>query len=267
MEKLVITKDSKLIETKWVYDKVKEEGSYIDFDRTDKALKYIWDNCELEEGVTLRNIFELINTEIDIFDAIIGNWCKEIVTEGLTGTPKKVGTYDPEAIEYLQVGTNIHYDDGSQYGPTFYGYARADFGGVGYELKEDKLFDWIDKDTGLPAVEWPKGERIPWGISFTPANELIDLPVKLDTVARVYNDNHEDKKNYHNLLAEYKGATYTLGNILYGIIWEMSFHGGPDKRDAVGADLKQTVDDIKSGKGELIPAEEVFKDLENEDEG
>ncbi len=256
-EKLEIRKGGKLIETKWVYDKAAKQGEYKEFDRTDSALRHIWDNCQLSADVTLRDIFLLLNTELDVFDALIGNWCKEIVTEGLTKPAKAVGVYDPDEIEFLELRQNFYYDESSQYGPSFYGYNRPDFGGVGYELKEDKLFDWIDKATGKPAIEWPKGERIPWGISFSKANDLIDLPVKLDTEARVFNENVDDKVNYHNQITTYKGATYSLGSILYGIIWEMSFHGGPDKRDEVGDGLRQTVADIKSGKEETIAIDDL----------
>lgn len=249
-EKLEIRKGGQLIETKWVYDKDAKQGEYKEFDRTDNTITHIWDNCLLASDVTLRDIFLLLNTELEVFDAIIGNWCKEIVIEGLTQPAKVVGIYNPDEIEYLEITSSIFYDDGSEYGPSFHGHNKPSFGGVGFELKEDKLYDWNDSATGLPAIEWPKGERIPWGISFSKANDLIDLPVKLGDTVTVYNENINSDK-YHEVLTVYKGVTYTLGNILHCIIWEMSFHGGPDKRDEVSKELRETLINIKSDKNNI----------------
>ena len=268
-EKLEIRKGGKLVETKWVYDKAVKKGEYVEKDVTDRALRFIFEPCELEEGVTLRDIFLLLNTELDIFDAIFGNWLKEIVTEGLT-KPSKPYVFDEEGIEYLELYWSFYYDDGSRYGPSFYGYNRANFHGIGWERKEDKFFDWLDKD-GNKVVEHAKGSRTNWGICFTPSNELINIPVKLDTTATVFDDNldhegdHKAKTGWHYPITEYKGASYTLGNIIHGIIWELSFHGGPSSRDKMGAELRQMADDIKTGKAETVPAEEVFKELDKDE--
>lgn len=243
-EKLEIRKGGKLIETKWVYDRAAKKGEYQEFDRTDSAIRRLFEPCELAEDVTLKDIFELLNTEIDLFDAVIGNWCKEIVTEGLTqpGKPYDLSKYDPEQIEYLELRYTPEYElyDGVD---SCHGFHRPDFGGVGVELQNDG-----DQE------HYKKGERIPWGISFTPANELINIPVKLNDTFAIYEGILRSAEGQMpKMLAEFKNPTYTLGGILEGVIWEMSFHGGPAKRDAFGAELRQTVDDIKSGKAQTSP--------------
>lgn len=239
-EKLEIRKGGKLIETKWVYDKAKGEGEYQEFDRTDSAIRRLFEPCELAADVTLKDLFELMNTELDLFDAVIGNWCKEIVTEGLTqpGKPYDLTKYDPEQIEYLELVYTPEYElyDGVD---SCHGFHRPDFHGVGVELRADG-----DQE------HYRKGERVPWGISFTPANELINIPVKLSDTFAIYEGIlRSPEGQMPKMLAEFKNPTYTLGGILEGVIWEMSFHGGPAKRDAFGAELRQTVDDIKAGKG------------------
>lgn len=255
MEKLEIRKGGKLVETKWVYDREKEEGEYKEFDRTDQAIRHLFEPCQLGEDVRLKDIFELLNTELDIFDAVIGNWCKEIVTEGLTkpGKPYDLTKYDPEQIEYLELRYTPEYElyEGVD---SFYGFTRPDFGGVGVELQNDG-----DQD------HYKKGERIPWGISFTAANDLINIPVKLNDTFAVYEGilRCKDKPGFGHKLVEFKNPTYTLGGILEGIIWEMSFHGGPEKRDEFGKELRETVEKIKSGeeKGiELNSVDDLFKD-------
>lgn len=259
-EKLQIRKGGKLQQTKWVYDKEKEEGQYVDTDVTDKAFFKMNEVCEIEEGVTLGDIFTLINTELELFDSVIGNWCKDIVTEGLTKPAKAYDLTDEEAIEFLELYWHLEYDDGSEYGPSFSGYHRADFHGVGIERKVDKCFDWIDKETGKPAIMYKAGERTPWGISFTPANEMINIPVKLNGEVNVFNSNTDAPTDkYHEVVHTYKGATFTLHNILYGILWEMSFHGGPEKRNEFKDELNDIVEDIKADPSSLVSAEDVLK--------
>lgn len=260
-----IAKGGKLIETKWVCDKSEtgEEGKYVDSDVTDQAIRRLMDNCELEEGVTLRDIFLLLNTELQIFDAIIGNWCEEIVTEGLTKPAKPYDLNDDEQIEFLELYWYTDYDDGSEYGPSFCGYSRPDFHGIGVARKNNSYFDWKNDD-GTQAIEWKAGDRTPWGISFSSANDLIDIPVKLNTDFTILEGNTEKPiKQYGEVIAVYKGATYTLLNILHGILWEMSFHGGPEKRDVFSAGLRETVDKIKSGEMETVPMESVDEFFDN----
>ena len=243
MEKLEIRKGGKLIETRWVFDEVKDHGSYQDFDVTDQAIRKLFEICELEQGVTLKDIFLLINTELELFDAVIGNWCKEIVTEGLNkpAKPYDLTKYDPEQIEYLELKYAPEYSDNVDEGKHLYGFSRPDFGGVGVVLKNDGDID-----------HFKKGERIPWGVSFIPTNELINIPVKLSDTFEVYPSilNKNYKNNPSKKLqpeAKFKGPEYTLGGIVYGIIWELSFHGGPNQRDNFYKDLKNQVEEIEKG--------------------
>lgn len=261
-EKLEIRKGGKLIETKWIYDKVAKQGAYHDIDRTDQAIRNLFEVCELAPDVTLKDIFLLLNSEIDIFDAVIGNWCKEIVTEGLTAPekPYDLNVYDPEQIEYLELRFTPEYEsDGDGTEDYLQGFTRPDFGGTGVELRNDG-----DQE------HYSKGDRIPWGISFTPANELINIPVRLAKDVAIYEGILKSKSGQMpNKLAEFKNPSFTLGQILEGIIWEMSFHGGPDKRDAFNKDLRETVDKIKSGE-ENLHTGQSFEDYlkeQNDDTG
>ena len=245
-EGLHITREGRLIQTYWFYNDdetipKKERGKYLERDVTESAIRRLWDTCTLENGVTLKSIFTLINSDIDLFDLVIGNWCKEIVTEGLTQPPGEYsGIYDPNGIEYLELYWSLArsalwnetkgvFDSDTT---ELQGTKRADFHGIGYELKEDKLHDWKNKD-GTDAVEWAKGCRIPWGMSFMASNAHINYPVKLaqktiinDEVEQKPKDNHFT----HSPVAIFERSLYTLGDILYGIIWELSFHGGPKER-------------------------------------
>jgi len=244
-ECLTLAKGGKLFQTSWN----SEIQDYETKEVTDQALRLLFEICELEQGVTLKDIFLLLNTELDIFNAVLGNWCKELVTEGLT-QPQRLytGQYDPDAIEYLELYWDFWYNASIKDGPCFRGYERPDLHGKGFELKEDLLHSWKNDD-GTPAVEWPKGKRIPWSLSFQKTNDLINIPVKLDGTVSVYNDNLDDK-NWHEELMKFEGAGYTLGNILYGIVWELSFFGGPEDRNEKGDELKEISKELKERKNE-----------------
>ena len=65
-------------------------------------------------------------------------------------------------------------------------------------------------------------------------------------------------------LATLRNVNYTLGQVLYAILWELSWHGGPEDRDKLNKELKGMVDRINSGEEKTIPMEEVLKDLKDE---
>jgi len=156
---LTLKKNGVLYRTKWVYDKEKGEGAYKSYDVTMTPQLYLFHHCELEEGVTLRDLFLFIQRHIEFFDLLVTNWCAEIVEEGLTSltTPQEK---DIE-IEYLEVYKLITLEENETDGLT-----RANFHGVGYLNSEEK--------------------RINWGVSLSSSQTLIDLPLKLNTTCEVY---------------------------------------------------------------------------------
>lgn len=271
MENLRITKGGKLVETYLHYDEEKEEGEYRDRDVTSSAVSRMFEYCDLDDDVTLKDIFLLLNTELEIFDCIIRNWCKDIVTEGLTQPEKPYDISDEtEAIEYLELYWHFEKNKHDETDERLHGLNFPDFHDIRVERQQNQYFDWKNKD-GSPAVMHAKGERTNWGISFTPANELINIPVKLNRDAKVYRTDYtkrtshgeigdkdfnitwEEGADQDKVVAELRDIEYTLGHILYGIIWKMSFHGGPDKRDAAKDNLDRISDEVKEqyDKGEL----------------
>jgi hypothetical protein len=247
-EKLQIVKDGKLIETRWIYDEKTEAGEYKKYDRTDRAIAYLFESCSLEEGVTLKDIFLLLNTELELFDLVIGNWCKDIVTEGLTKPekPHDLSTYNPEQIEYLCLSFDLEYEEDGGINE-LYGMTRPDFRGVGVELLND--FDF-----------YKKGNRISWGVSLAPSNNLINIPVRLENKLVIYEGILKAKEGeLPAKLGEFDNPTYSLGQILESIIWELSFHGSPKDRDSMGSNLEEMVDKIQSGEAETVPYEREIK--------
>jgi len=230
-EGLKIKKGGTLWRTRWVYDEAKGEGSYVEKDVTERAVTLLFEHCELDAGVTLRDIFLLLKTELGIFDAIIGNWCEEIVNEGLTREKTPDRNSD---IEYLELYWHIYKDkDYDTKKSTFGGYIFPQFHGVGFLQEKDKFDEYGN-------LECKAGDRTPYGISFTPASDLIDLPIKLDAEVRIYNED-----DWKETPQTFELGEYSLGHILYGVIWELSFHGGPDQRDETAKDLFNSVDEMR----------------------
>ena len=242
MEKLVLKKDGKLIKTEWVYDNEKEEGSYVDSDVTDKGFFHLQDECTLDSDVTLKDIFLLLNSELDLYDSVLRIWTKELVKEGLSGSPIK-----ETEIEYLELYYHLEYNRIEENQPfRLDGLKHPDFHGVGKILEEDHDF-------------CKKGERIPYSLSFQSTLNLIDLPVKLRHEVEVYEDDYT-QKTYKppTPLIKFSHVPYTLFNILYGIMWELSFFGAPEARDEKGQEILGIVANIKEENLVPFPIEKTL---------
>jgi hypothetical protein len=177
-------------------------------DVTPLAITHLFTECSIEEGATLRDIFLLLKSNLTLFDAILGNWCKEIVCEGLQSSQSLESK--ESKIEYLELYWTL--DQGDDY---FSGHHFPRFHGVGFLLQEDLVGSHGE-------IYGEKGTRINYGLT-TPLSEMIDLPVKLQHAATIY-------ENYR-VGRDVVGINYTLGHILQGIVWELSFFGDPSSRE------------------------------------
>ena len=159
-------------------------------------LPYLMEPCKISSGVTLRDIFTLIKTNHIFIPAIVGNWCMELVNEGLTESR------EPADIDYLEL------------------YWRP----VIEKLhKKAEIYGTI-----FPSFRGRKGKEAR-GISLTSPAEIIDKPVKIKKNGFLYEDD-PDRPLYKPLAKVDKWET-TLLQIYYAIIWELSFHGSPESRD------------------------------------
>lgn len=217
-----------------------EDGGYVVQDVTDSGPLHLMEPCVLEDGVTLRDIFVILKRDIDLYSIIINNWVEEIVEEGLSG---KAPAKDDTSVDFLELYWEIEAEVGKD--PEFGGHLFPSFHGWG---------------------TWPEDGHTPAGhkggiaVDFSPSYELIDLPVKLrDAVGFSVEKNYRSKPGDRQ---EYPGATYSLFHILYAIIWELSFAGGPDDRAAKLEKLMESVRRIERGEEKTTPWEEIKTDLQ-----
>ena len=202
-----------------IYNSYNEEPEDI----TEHILFHLMEPTKLDDDITLKDIFILMENNIDILQGIIGNWIDEIVQEGLHKEQKPYSNqYNKDELEYLELYKHYDIDEPD-------GFGHINFHGVGFILQEEHEY-------------MKEGDRINWSLSFSAPNDIINIPLKLNNNIKIYKD---DK-----VLAETKSdsSLYTLIEIFYHIIWELSFHGSPSNRDETKDMLNQRVKDYHENK-------------------
>jgi hypothetical protein len=167
-------------------------------DVTESAPTLLFEPCLLAHKVTLRDIFLLLERHIDVFDKLLGNWCKVFTEEALSN---KEGVALDVAFDYLELYHVLEVDD-----EELLGMDRPDFHAV-------------------------QGEES-YSLSFLPVHEYVDYPLVLGKTQM------DDGKTFYE-------TPFTLGKILYGILWEISFYGPPISRDQKGKELKDSMNELR----------------------
>jgi len=100
-----------------------------------------------------------------------------------------------------------------------------------------------------------KGDR--WSISYSPMQQIAHLPVSID-------EKFVTRRNYKEDVFV-STRTFSVLEFLDAIYWDISFHGGPEDNEKFLLDMQQQVKDIREGNVELVPLEDVFRDLEQQE--
>lgn len=218
MRGFTLTKDSKLIETYWKYDKEKEEGEFKTREINHITAHVLHEsNCHLEDGVTLRNILEFMNSVPAAWQIFIGNWCEEFIAEGLKSESKR-----DTRITYLELYWSYQINE--------YSYKEEPQLSFGYRM--DFHAKTIPDEQG-----WDN-----YSLSFTPVNEIADVPVKVNEEVILYETEYITYKSKQRVLGK---QCPTLFQIIYGIIWELSFHGSPISREEEKMRIDVITQDLK----------------------
>jgi len=252
MATTLLTKEGQLLLRRWDPD----TRSYLTHDITAKAPRFLFVPCELEDGVILEHIFKLINQNIELYEEIIGLWCREFVEEAFSSesnpdvtkhpnTDPTMLETDPGALEYLELHWNIapYYVEERELRLALCGFQFPEFSGMG-PILEKKLHG---KNPG---------ERVVYGIDFTSTKKLKHLPLKVNNKARItLHANQEDTQ-----IIEIESPT--LGQIIHGIFWELSFFGGPAARDSKAKEFDSILENIDEELKNAKPWDEVKKNFE-----
>lgn len=244
-ETLVIKKGGKLVKIKWSVRSQK----WIEKNITSKAIFHLFDRCEIDDNVTLRDIFLLIKRDLHFYKIVIRNWVDEIVEEGLKAKFKR-DDKEGERIDYLEL---------------YWHYEVDKFNKEKTSQLQMPIFP------GFHGVGIYDNQPSNWAVEMSPQSSIIGLPVKLKDELIIFDDSKFKlgKKKYdYNYKGEiFKSPSYSLGQILYGIIWELSFFGSPKDRDEQKKKLDQSVKEIeedekrvKEGKPSKL---KTFKSIKN----
>jgi hypothetical protein len=226
-----------LVYNDWVYDHEKGEGHYDEIDVT--ALQWIHKRdrpVHFANDVTLNDVFLFAAREPEMCDAI---FCNCYVLDFLKAWAKidpanikPVGEYDPDGVEYLELywGAELFTYEGVT---DIDGLSRADFHGIGYVLKEDK----VEGEGEHAYTMWKQGDRIRWGIDFMSLTDLLALPIKLNEEFVIMEewDKGKDMKTLAKLVDAKR--KFTFHEAIEGILWELSFYGAEEDKMVIKDDV------------------------------
>lgn len=214
---------------------------------------HLRDACEIEEGVTLLDIFRTVSQYkmLRLFVAQY-SWCKAIDDFHAQAEEPNYDEADEdpdEKMDALEIywATDYGTDEGKPY------------------MNCDPAFHGIGKARGKYAEDAPPDFQMRWSVSMSPMYSIAHLPVVLNPHVELYDYEPLKKKPLAKgeSIKPFFTATkvFTLQDVLDAIYWEISFHGSPQGKSEFKDELNARMEDIKSGLVEGIPAEEVFGNL------
>jgi hypothetical protein len=225
-ECVLISKGGVLKHRKWVYDEELKKGEYVVSDVTDQLLRRLFELCELEEGVTMRDVFLLAQRETEVINALIDPRSSAVAEEGLKPYERTPEDDEDGRVDYAELYWCMEEDDDDK---TLGGYFWPDFHGVG-----------VDK----------VGEPITWGIEMQPAYKNAHLPLVLNkeiTISPGHKARMRALRAEKPIQHRKREGNFLLIHVLYGIFWELTFYGGPEDRDAFTEGLRASCAEIESG--------------------
>lgn len=245
MQNLILRPGPALIARSWQTDDDRENGRWHELDATDRAHEYLFSYVTLDASVTLGDIFRLLDASPVLKQVFRRDFAEELCVEARRG-PLDVASSDadsPEGIEFLELYQQWNLDTGNQ---TYSSTQRMELHGVGFELQAD-----------APNYYRKQGERIQWSVSLTPLRELLPLPVRVNPEVRVMEDD-VNAKAFSDEILKVKHPDVTLGQVIDGIVYELSFHGGPQERAEFRSGLDSQLADILAGTANLVSGDNIF---------
>jgi hypothetical protein len=251
MQDLILRPGPVLIARTWKTDGKHEDGSWHELDVTDRAHERLFDFITMDAAVTVGDIFRLLDASPLLQQVFRRDFAMELCAEARKGPVTAVKAADDssvdERIEYLELYQEWNFDTSTRvYGPT----QCLHLHGIGFELPEDSA-----------GHGRRKGERIHWSISLTPLRELLPLPLLVNPEVQITEDDI-NAKAYGDEIARAHHANVTLGQVVHGVLWELSFHGAPEMQSGVMEELKNRVAEVDAGTAKLVSGDDLFEELD-----
>jgi hypothetical protein len=213
---------------------------------TDRAHEFLFEAITLHPQATLADVFALMEASPLLKRIYRPSFVDELCAEAIKGPADGEQQPAHDRIEYLELFAEWGLDTHSQ---TYSGTTRLRLHGVGPVLQEDH-----------PEERKRKGERIEWAVSLTPLRSLLALPVRVNHSVRI-TEGDQAAQAWMQEIGRAQVEDVTLGQVIEGLLWELSFHGGPAEQEAVAEGLRQQVAELKDGTAKTYSSDEVFERL------
>jgi hypothetical protein len=227
-----ITRNSEFIRTVWDAKKKKNVSYSV---KGNELICYLRESCNLEKGLTFRELISFVrnNPALEKFISIY-SWCSKINEfYSEMNEPIKEERKDT-IINHLVIYWAVEY----------WGFSIEWYPGFGADGKIKSKESYGDN-------RWHKTSI---GVSLSPLNEIMDLPIVLDKKVKIID--HKNFKNKKPILESVH--CFSLLDILDAIYWDISFYGGPKEKKNLIKRLDREMKAIQDGTAKTIPAEEVF---------
>ena len=241
MNDLILHAGPTLVARTWETDGKHEDGRWREVDVTDCAHERLFEFVTMDSAVTVGDIFRLLDASPLLQRVFRRDFAEELCAEArkwpVTAANTTSDSAADERIEYLELYQQWSFDTATcVYGST----QRLQLHGIGIELQEDSA------EHGRK-----KGERIHWSISLTPLRELLPLPLLVNPEVQITEDDL-NAKAYGDEITRARHPDVTLGQVVHGVLWELSFHGAPEMQSDVMEELKSRVAEVDAGTVQLV---------------
>ena len=211
----------------------------------DEIIGYLSEEVELGESVTFERLFEIIieNKEMfnDIYHSCLGGYSLAPFIDEVDDIPT-----EKSELKFLEIFWHSDKSDNEIS-------MVSGLHGIGVETSDNSPYN--------------KGDSIIYAVDFTPLNNLKYLIVRLnkDVIIMDY-----DRKDDEKFQIELGRKSFTIFDLFYAILYEISWNGDPDGREDRLSEIEKSIEvsekEIDEGKSHTIDdLEEFFKQIEKDD--
>jgi hypothetical protein len=227
MNELVLKAGPALVASRWQAKTGTGEGRWVETDVTASAHERLFENVQLADDVTLGDLFGLMEASPVLKAVFVRDYAEALCAEVAKGPLAPVEKDPNDALEALELYQRWSLDTSNA---TYEAMHRLNFHGIGVIQPEDR-----------PDMGVTKGERLTWGISMTNPRKMLHLPLRVNPEVIVCEDD-VDAKGYGRELTTVRQPFVTLGQVLHGVLWELSFYGAPAEAEEVKEELVARVE-------------------------
>ena len=196
-----------------------------------QAHQYLFEAVEVADGVTLEDIFGLLEKCPPLISIFQRDYAAEYAAEAAKGVLLRKGPVpEPEQLEFLEL---------YQYWPL--DSRTTQLGCVGH-WQLHGVSKVLTSD--YPDYAAVKGSRVELSLMGCPVRSLLRYPVRIRSKVTVYEAGHDDAE-YAKIRHTFKIDQIQLHQLLHGILWELSFNGTPEESVALTDTLIQLKNSVE----------------------